>query len=70
MTFPEYMKTDHAEEIEERAAIMEYQGGMTRERAEYLAARWIDKKYGQGFPRPQVQNEGWAPSPKNQGRNV
>ncbi len=38
--FPEYV-----EELEERAAIMEYHGGYSREKAEQLAAARIMDKY-------------------------
>jgi hypothetical protein len=37
---------DHREEWEERAAIMQYEAGMTRERAERMAAERILRREG------------------------
>ena len=38
---------DHAEEATERAAIMEFDGGMDRETAELCAILRMKKKYGE-----------------------
>ena len=35
----------HTEEAEERAAIMQYDGGMPKRIAEEEAARWLIRKY-------------------------
>lgn len=37
---------DHLEELEERAAIMEYDGGYSRKTAERFAAIRLKRKYG------------------------
>lgn len=47
MTYREFAARypDHAEELEERAAIMEYCGSMPRHRAEAMATGYMKKKY-------------------------
>ncbi len=41
---PDWLR-DHTDEIEERAAIMEFDGGLIRERAESLALNWARQWY-------------------------
>lgn len=47
MTFPEFMRNnpEHREELEERAAIMEFHGCMSREDAEEAAVDRLISKY-------------------------
>lgn len=47
MTFPEFMRNhpEHREELEERAAIMEFHGGMERRDAEEAAVERMISKY-------------------------
>ena len=41
---PDWLR-DHTDEIEERAAIMEFDGGLIRDRAENLALDWARQWY-------------------------
>lgn len=50
---------EHREEWEERAAIMEYEAGMTRERAERMAAERILRR--EGLLRPEQFELSGAP---------
>ena len=47
---------DHLEELAEREAIMEYDGGMTREQAKQAAAERMTEKYG-GRDEPAAEQE-------------
>ncbi len=54
MTLKEFCKNwpQHSEEVEERAAIMEYDGGMNRDEAERQAISQLKLKYqlyGKGY---------------------
>jgi len=45
---PEHWSEDAREEYEERAAIMEFEGGLSRQEAETLAEACVRKRRGQG----------------------
>jgi hypothetical protein len=44
----EHIGPNHTEEYEERAAIMEFDGGLSREDAELQAAKILNRKYLRG----------------------
>lgn len=46
MTFPDLLKSVHAEEVIERAAIMQYDAGLNRIESEKKAAARLTIKYG------------------------
>ena len=56
MTKPgrDYIPADIRDEFEERAAIREYEAGMTRDAAERAAMAEVCKRYG--LPAPQILN--------------
>ena len=49
--------SEYSEELEERAAIMEFDGGLSRDDAELAAAKHIRSKYNDGYTRTVFEHD-------------